>query len=50
MEFPTLLARSVRHVELALVGGQLLFLLPIAVRWRGLAVLSVALLWGFLLG
>jgi hypothetical protein len=36
-------ARSARHVELALIGCQLLFLVPVAVRWRGLAILAVAL-------
>jgi hypothetical protein len=50
MELPALLAHSVRHLELALISGQLLLLTPVAVRWRGLAILSVALFWAFLLG
>jgi hypothetical protein len=49
MELPVLLAHSVRHVEMAVIGGQLLLLTPVSQRWRGMAILSVALLWVFLL-
>jgi hypothetical protein len=50
MELPALLTHSVRHVELVLISGQLLWLTPVAVRWRGVAIVAVALLWAFLLG